>query len=92
MVAAHRVEGDPHDLLLLFGLFFGHHDAALEEPAVRAHPVGQDRLVALLTVLNLDGLSGVVRPPHALLGVRRSPFGYGHDGVAGAGGFSVESV
>ena len=81
VVAAHRVQGDPHGLLLLLGVLFGDDDAALEEPAVRADPVRQDRLVALLAILDLDGLDGVVAPPMALLGVGRSSLGNGHDGV-----------
>ena len=47
VVAPHRVQSNPHGLLLLlFGFFIGRYDdPALEEPAIRADPVRQDRLV-----------------------------------------------
>jgi hypothetical protein len=83
VIAAHRVQGDPHGLLLFLGFFFlSDHDATLKKTAIRANPMRQDRLVALLAVLNLNRANGVVRPPMALLGTGRTSLGNSHDSFA----------
>src|SRR5262249_41577706 len=59
-------------LLPLLRLFHVHHFAPLIRPAVRAHPVRQNRFVALRTILNLHRRHVVVAPPRALPRLRRA--------------------
>ena len=75
MVAAHRVEGDPHGLLLL------HVDdlAVLVVAAGGADAVRQDGLLAARAILDLNGLEVLVAAPLALPGVGGSSLRNGHD-------------
>src|SRR5205823_4167450 len=65
-------------LLPLLGRFHVDHFAALVRPAVGAHPVRQDRLVALRAVLDLHRRHVVVTPAGALLRLGGASLGYGH--------------
>src|SRR5882672_3967817 len=53
-------------LLPLLGLFHVHDFAPLVRPAIRAHPMRQDRLVALRAILHLHWSHVVVAPASAL--------------------------
>jgi hypothetical protein len=66
MVAAHRVQSDLHDLLLLF---LSHHFTALVMATVGAHVMRQHGLFASFTILNLYGLEVQMTAPLALAGV-----------------------
>jgi hypothetical protein len=48
--------------------------------AVRADVVGQDRLLAVAAILDLQRLEMLVTAPLALAGMRGSSLGYGHGG------------
>ena len=78
VVAAHRVQGDPHRLLLLFRR---HDFATLVIAAVGADTVRQHRLIALRAVLDLHRLNVLMAPPIALAGVRGPSLWYGHDSI-----------
>jgi hypothetical protein len=67
VVAPHRVQRDPHGLLLLG--FQGYDFAPLIEAAVRADAVRQDGLVALRAILNLDRFLVVVASSSSLTGM-----------------------
>jgi hypothetical protein len=97
MVAAHRIQGYPHGLLLLFNgrianpwllllLFFslGYHFAALSivPTAVPANHVGQNRVAAAVAVGILTRLEMQMAPPRALAGMGGSSLRYGHGEVA----------
>jgi hypothetical protein len=66
MIAAHRVQRYLHHLLLLFR---GHDFTALIVAAVRADTVRQYRLVALRTVLDLQGFDVKVASAFSLAGM-----------------------
>src|SRR5262245_49261886 len=77
VVAPHRVQRDPHGLLLLG--FQSHDFTALIEATVRANAMRQDRLVALRAILNLDGFLVVVAPSAPLPGMRRAALRNSHE-------------
>ena len=85
VIAAHRVEGDPHGSLplLLFRRFHRQRVAPLVVAAVRTDAVRHHRLAAPHAELNLHRDDVVVAAPRALLGTGGAPFGYGHDGSRG---------
>jgi len=66
MIAAHRVQRDPHCLLLLF---LGHDLATLVVAAIRANAVRKHRLLAAMAVLDLRRFEVEVAPAYALPGV-----------------------
>src|SRR6185437_6740071 len=73
---SHRVQGNEHDLLLLFG----RHDlSALIITAVGANVVRQYRLLAACAILNLHRLEVQVTTSFALTGVRGSSLRNSHD-------------
>jgi hypothetical protein len=77
VIAAHRVQRNPHELLLLF---LDRDDfSALVVAAIRADAVRQSRLIALRAILDLRRLGMMVAAPVALPGTRRTPLRYGHD-------------
>jgi hypothetical protein len=80
MVAAHRIQGYPHGLLLLV-LFFGNDFAALGvvPAAIPAHDMGQDGVAATIAVGILPRLEMVVAPPRTLASVGHASFRYSHD-------------
>jgi hypothetical protein len=88
VIAAHRVQGDPHGLLLLCD----HNLATLVMPAVGAYPVRKHRFIAPAAVLNLNWLQMQMAPPLALTGVRRAPLGNSHESLPFRDDFEVKRV
>jgi hypothetical protein len=65
VVATHRVQRDLHGSFLLFR----HHLATLIVAAVGTDTVRQHGLIALATVLHLNGFDALMTPPFPLTGV-----------------------
>jgi hypothetical protein len=79
VVAPHRVQGNEHKLLLLFGL---HDFAALIVSAIGADVMRQHRLLAAAAVLDLHRFDVQVTAAFALAGVRGSSLRNSHDSFA----------
>src|SRR5262245_6059925 len=91
MIAAHRVEGDPHRSLPFF-VFHRDRVTTLVITAVRANAVWHYRFVASFTILHLHRCDAVVAPPGALPGTGCAPLGYGHDNSRGYAHIQVKTV